>query len=231
MRRTSAPFWPWLPVANHWPSGLTATSRQSSGGPTGNSRSGVRDMGDSEFGRSHDSARAVLGYSAKPPRRQREPARRADAESSRSGSSWTGHRRGTPRGPRLSVSRSPEDSNRTCAGSSDRQERQLRAAGQVPQRRAGRCPAPAPGRRGGWMPYNIRSAHRKHGQRSGTRGPDRPSYVVRPSSCTTTIPPVPAEFRWVGPVSGQAQDGPAEDRVPEPQPAFPAVAGQSTTEG
>ena len=53
--------------------------------------------------------------------------------------------------------------------------------------------------------------------------------MVSSSSSATTIRP--SWLNWVAGTAGQAQPRPAQDRVPEPQPAFPAVAGQQRAGG
>ena len=141
--------------------------------------------------------------------------------SPRPASSWIGHRC-TPIEPL--VIKSPDGSNIRCQalpiGRKASSVPRARSQSTTPSVRAdGEHPAVMPDRRAS---DNLIGS-REHEQRSGIPGPDRPGMWSVGPRVETTIRPSRLNS---GPQSlGHAQQGPAQDRVPEPSwPSQPLLA-------
>ena len=144
----------------------------------------------------------------------------------RSASSRTGHRR-TPIAPL--VSRSPLASNMTCQASTDRQEGALGASGQVPEhnsliRTHGQQPVVVP-YRGTLITHRLAGDMDECLVLEGGIDLVRGQSVLRRDDDLS----IPAEHGPRGIGAGQAEHRAAQDRVPEPQAAVPAGAGQELT--
>ena len=225
-RQICTPPATWLPVASHSPSGLTATERQSSSGP-----SRMRLLGVDAIWMLSMSAMATIRpdrSSSIPqfPRRQGKRTRRTDAEFAPVDVELE---RPPPDADRPLVIKSPEGSNIRCqafpigrkASSVPRARSQSAHARSVPTARIRpSCRIEAC--------YIMMSARRNWANVRYSRAGSA-WYVVSLSSSRRTIRP--SRLNSDADVAGQVQPRPAQDRVPEPQPPFPTAAGQEHTGG